>query len=218
MRRRVKRPYDATARRAKAEASRGRIVAAARGLFESRGYVATTMEAVADAAGVSVETVYKAFGSKLTLLQRVIDVDLAGDEEHISLPERPLFLKVRDEPDQRRQVELLAHNARIVLERAGPLQWTVLAAADREPDLAEVVRRYNTMRLASMTRFIEWVSARGPLRAGITVEEAALTYWTVSSTEVHHLLRTVGGLSADQYERWLSNNLQALLLAPKWRR
>lgn len=172
------------------------------------------MEAVAEAAGVSVETVYKTFGSKLALLQRVIDINLAGDEDPLALTERSIFTDVRDEPDQRRQVELLARNARIVLERAGTLQWAVLAAAEHEPELAELVTRYNGMRLRAMRGFIEWVAARGPLRDGLTVERAALTYWTLSSTETHHLLRGRGGLSAEDYERWLADALKALLLQP----
>lgn len=210
----VKRKYDATGRRARAEAARQRIVAAARDLFESSGYAATTMEAVAEAAQVSVETVYKAFGSKLALLQRVIDFNLAGDSAEVPLAERSLFMEVRVEPDQVRQVELLARNARIVLERAGPLQWAIRVAAEHEPDLSEVVARYNAMRLRTMRTFIEWIAERGRLRDDMAVDQAALTYWTLSSTEVHHFLRGLGGLSADDYESWLATSLKALLLPP----
>jgi AcrR family transcriptional regulator len=208
----VKRKYDATARRARAEAARHRIVAAARESFESNGYAATTMDGVAEAAQVSVETVYKSFGSKLALLQRVIDFNLAGDSAEVPLAERSIFTEVRDEPDQVRQVELLARNARTVLERAGPLQWAIRVAAENEPELAELVARYNAMRLRAMTTFIAWIAERGRLRDEITIDEAALTYWTVSSTEVHHFLRGLGGLSANDYERWLASSLKALLL------
>src|SRR5260370_7233160 len=56
-----------------------RIVRAAHELFIRDGYRATTLTAVADAAGVAHRTVYVRFGTKAALLKRVIDVALVGD-------------------------------------------------------------------------------------------------------------------------------------------
>ena len=53
----VKRPYRSPRRREQAEETRRRILAAARRLFVARGYGGTTMETIADDAGVAVQTV-----------------------------------------------------------------------------------------------------------------------------------------------------------------
>ena len=210
----VKRRYDSSGRQRAAAERQTRILASARRLFESGGYSATTMEVIAGEAGVAVETVYLAFRTKAALLARVIDVTLAGDEEPMALADRPMFQEVRLQRDQRRQLELLARNARMVLERAGPLQWTLLMASEREPDIAALIERYQGRRLKVQTEFVRWVAANGPLAAGISVEEGGRIYWTLASTEVHHMLRSTLGYSAVEYERWLARNLKLVLLPP----
>ena len=54
----VKRSYESPLRKAQAAATRGAIIDAASALFIERGYVATSIEAVAEAAGVSRATVF----------------------------------------------------------------------------------------------------------------------------------------------------------------
>ena len=56
----VKRRYDATRRREGAARTRAAILGAARELFAERGYAATSMTAIADRAGVALDTVYAA--------------------------------------------------------------------------------------------------------------------------------------------------------------
>jgi AcrR family transcriptional regulator len=67
----VKHPrrYDASGRRARAQQRREAVLRAARTLFLDVGYAATTVPAVAGAAGVSAETVYKMFGGKAGLVR-----------------------------------------------------------------------------------------------------------------------------------------------------
>jgi AcrR family transcriptional regulator len=209
----VKRTYDASGRRHAAAKRQTRILTEARRLFLNRGYGATTIEAIAAAAGVSMETIYFGFKSKAGLLARVVDVALAGDELPVPLAERPMFEEVRIESDQNRQVELLARNVRTVLERAGPLQWALLTASASEPEIAELVDRYQQRRLEVQTEFVRWLAANGPLRHGMSAEDGGRIYWTVASTEVHHMLRVKAGFSADEYEQWLVRSLRDLLLA-----
>src|SRR3954454_21740235 len=63
----VKRSYDASGRRARAEAARRRILEVARARFLAEGFIATPLPAVPPAAGVSVETVYMSPGIKVIL-------------------------------------------------------------------------------------------------------------------------------------------------------
>src|SRR3954465_6236290 len=102
----TKRPYDARRRRERAEeerqATRRRVVEAARALFLTRGYVATTMADIARDAGVALQSVYTAGQSKAELLHLVVDLAVAGDDQDVMLVERPTFAAVGDEPDAER--------------------------------------------------------------------------------------------------------------------
>jgi AcrR family transcriptional regulator len=92
MRKAVKAPatrrYDATGRRAAAQATRGRILAAARDLFVARGYAATTMAAMARTAGVSVETIYLSVGPKPALVRLLVEMALSGTDHPVPPLER----------------------------------------------------------------------------------------------------------------------------------
>ena len=102
MARTVKRAYDSSGRKEQARRSRQAVLAAARELFLEQGYGATTMPAVASAAGVSVETIYKTIGSKPELLKAVLDVAIVGDDEPVPILERDMVRRIRAEPDPRR--------------------------------------------------------------------------------------------------------------------
>src|SRR5215204_3120445 len=94
-----KRRYTSRRRQVQAAETRRQIVEAARQLFAERGYVGTTIEAIAQAAGVAGETVYATFGSKRAILARLVDVSVGGDEQPIPLLERPGPQAVQQERD-----------------------------------------------------------------------------------------------------------------------
>ena len=90
-----RRRYDSTRRREQARVTRLVVVEAARRLFLERGFAATTVPAVAAEAAVSVQTVYKVFGTKARLAKAVFDVSMAGDDEPESMLERPALARIR---------------------------------------------------------------------------------------------------------------------------
>jgi hypothetical protein len=63
-----------------------------------------------------------------------------------------------------------------------------------------------------MRTLIGWVQARGPLRADVSSDEGAAILWTLASPEVHRMLRTVCGWSAERYAQWLADTLISSLL------
>src|SRR5215467_9919547 len=99
-----RRSYDSSRRQEQARRNRGRILDAARGAFLARGYGATTIPGIATDAGVSVETVYKAFRNKPGLLKAVFDVAIAGDDEPLTMMQRRALTRVREEPDPREKL------------------------------------------------------------------------------------------------------------------
>ncbi len=65
----VKRRYNTSRRHEQARENREQIIRAAHDLFVGHRYGRTTIADVAREAGVSAETVYKAFGNKPALLR-----------------------------------------------------------------------------------------------------------------------------------------------------
>src|SRR5260221_9902833 len=101
-----KRPYHSRVRQRQAEETRRHILAVARELFESQGYTATTLEAIAEIAEVSPKTIAPVFGSKHALLAAVINPDA------FSTPVKLLIEELRATEDPSRQVSLVAQITR----------------------------------------------------------------------------------------------------------
>lgn len=129
------RTYDGSRRRASAAETRGRIIAAAGGLFSARGWAGTSVRDVAREAGVAVETVYATVGSKADLLHAAIDVAVVGDGEEVPLAERPEFLALAD-GDLRERVDAGARLVVAMSVRTARVVRALSAAAEAEPALA----------------------------------------------------------------------------------
>ncbi|MBA2577221.1 MAG: TetR/AcrR family transcriptional regulator [Actinomycetota bacterium] len=190
------------------------MVTGARALFLEHGYPATTIASIARRAGVSPDTVYKAFGSKIALLKEVLDVVVGGDDEDVALLDRPGPQAVRQETDQRRQLAMFAAGMTEQLERFRPMDDVLRSAAtvDREAaalrDDMQLRQRRDAMRAV-----VAWIASNGPLREGLSEEDAAAVVWTLTSSEVHLMLRESWGWPPEQYTVWLRDTLTASLLA-----
>lgn len=207
-----KRRYNSARRREQAEETRRQILEAARRLFLERGYNGTTIEAVAAEAGVAVETVYAAFRNKRTILTRLFDVSVVGDDRPVGLLEREGPQEVRRLRDQRGQIELFARGIREIMGRVGPLFEVMRVAAATEPEIGALLEDRLAKRLDGMRFFVEALLKNGPLRDGLGSEEAVDMVWTITSAEVHRLLTVDRRWSDDRYEAWLADSLTSLLL------
>src|SRR5262245_36718523 len=134
----ARRRYDATRRQAAAAKTRHTIARAARELFLARGYAATTMAAIAEAAGVAHDTVYATFGPKAALFRHLVEIALSGTDEPIPALERDIVRQARAEPDQGRILDLLAHTIRLIHERLAPLVEVLSVAAQTDAELKAV--------------------------------------------------------------------------------
>src|SRR6478672_6119855 len=102
-----RRRYRSTIRRGDAP---GLVCDAARELFTTNGYLATTIEDIATAAGVARPTVFSAVGSKPAILKAVIDRAMAGDEAPVALAAPPWYHEAINEPDPAPAITLHARN------------------------------------------------------------------------------------------------------------
>lgn len=212
----TKRRYDARRRRERAEeerrATRLRVVEAARRLFLTKGYVATTMAEIARDAGVALQSVYSAGQSKADLLHLVTDLAVAGDDQEVMLLERPSFAAVATEPNPERQVQAIAALIAATMERLAPV-WVAYreAAAVDAKAAANLVaahhRRHETF--AGMIRMLPEHHLRQ------SAEDATDTAWAIGSIDVFLLLRSIRGWEAPRYATWLSQTLIDQLLVPQ---
>jgi len=209
----VKRRYNSAGRRAAAERRRATIIEAATRLFLNAGYPATTMAAIAQAAGVTAETVYAVVGTKPELFRLLTETAISGTDEPVPVLQRDYIAAMRAEPSGRRKLEIYAAAITRIQQRMAPLYLMVQQAAAVEPALNQVWQQLLDRRARNMPLLIEHLAAAGVLRAGLTPPEAADTVWAVNSTEVYHLMTETRGWTAPQYERWLADTLIRLLLA-----
>lgn len=207
----VKQPKRDRHSRRRARTRRAILDAAGR-LFVERGYAAATMEAIAEAADVAVETVYVRFGSKRNLLAAYLDISIAGDDEPVPLLEREPVRAVAAETDQRRQVRLLAHLARNILESADPAQRVLAGAAAADRTLEELVTTDDQRRRTTHRAFIEMLARNGPLRNGRSIEDAVDTYSALSNPGTYAFLTRRRGWTADRFETWIAECFERLLL------
>jgi AcrR family transcriptional regulator len=207
-----RRRYRSQVRREQAEQTRERVLDAAASLFVARGYEGTSIAAVAEAAGVSPETVYGRFGNKRTLLGELLQRAVRGADPR-PVPEQDVPRALADETDQREQLRLFAADIALRLERAAPLAAVVAGAARSDPELAALHDRLHRNRLENLATLVAALEAHGPLRLG--TGETLDTVWALTSPELHQLLVHSRGWTGDRYRDWLSDSLVRLLLAER---
>lgn len=208
------RGYDNTRRQAQVRRTRADVVTAARDLFVQRGYSATTIEAIGEAAATPLATVYRLFRCKRNILAAVLDTSFAGDDEPIAMHERPAVRAAFAETDPRRLLTGFAHICRELLDRSAPVQQVLRGAATVDPEAAELLALVNSQRLEGQSRIAHALAVRGALAGGVAEATAADTIYALMAPETHHILTVERAWSADRYERWLARALCALLLPP----
>lgn len=206
------RAYRSELRAEQARRTRAKVLDAAEKLFLQAGYAATTVDAIAAEAGVAVDTVYAVFGTKRKLLAALMDVRVGGDDQAISVIDRPGPQAVRVEPDQKRQLTTFAHDIGSIMDRSRPVDDIMRGAAAVDPEIAGLRQGIQTYRHASLRRFVGWIEANGPLRDGLSLDDAAAIVWTLAGPDVHRLLRAERGWTARQYSEWLADSLIRMLL------
>jgi AcrR family transcriptional regulator len=205
------RAYRSPLRVDQARETRRRIREAADALFVEGGYVATSMDDVARQAGVSRQTVFSAFGTKARLLKEVLDVRLVGDDEPLSIEDRPDAQRMLASTDPLEAIRLQAKIAVDVAARVAPL-WPVFAGvADTDPELVDLARFYDEGRLHGIGRIVDVVADLGALKKGRTRRRAKEAVWLLSSpaTMAAALDR---GWTAAEVERWFRECLVAVLV------
>jgi AcrR family transcriptional regulator len=208
----VKREYRSDLRAAQAVETRRRIVATAARLFVENGYGATTVDAVAEAAGVSRKTVFTAVGSKLELLTTAVDWAVAGDDEPLPVADRT---EMRDLLQQRDPTVLLTGLARSITAvggRVAPLYGAVEVAAGMVPAARAVIENAHRRRLVDARKVVDRLRDLDALTGDLTFEEAVDLVWLATDPTLFDRLVRMRGWTAARFEEWLADDLCRQLL------
>ena len=205
-----KRRYSSAVREEQAARTRRRILDAASELFLARGYAGTTMKDIAARSDVARDTVHAIFGSKVRVLTALIDLHLVPDGTVTSGIERPEAQAVKDEVDQRKQIELFAKFITGISTEVRPFSEILRTASAVEPETAKVFEEMHRYRLNNLRTFAKWIAARGPLR--VSTRRAGEIIWALASPDVGRMLCDELGWTESQHARWLSDTLIRTLL------
>ena len=185
--------------------TRTRIAQAGRRLFGSQGYGATTLAAVADEAGVAVQTVYAVYGSKAEILRTLRD-DLLNEPNAGAA-----FGQALMERDASRKLVLLAHSIRLRWEYGHDLVRINEVAGATDPKVRTDVEGILTIRRRGLTRVAR--SIRSELATGLTVPQATALLDALTLPSVYAQLVVVHRWTPDRFESWLAATLLKELLA-----
>ena len=202
-----RRPYRTSIRRGDAPAL---ICDAAHRLFSTKGYLATSIEDIAAAAGVARPTIFTAVGPKSTILRLVVDQALAGDDAPVPIAQRPWWRDAIDEPDAVRSLQLHARNMCMINQRAAPLLRALEIAASVDSAAGKVWERFQRQRRDGLT---EVAVALRRKTDRVRYDESTITdtLWMLTPDAY---LRLVGdaGWSLERFQDWLTDVLVRLFL------
>ncbi|HEX5302892.1 MAG TPA: TetR/AcrR family transcriptional regulator [Streptosporangiaceae bacterium] len=211
----VKGKTDAGRRREqRARQRRERVVDAASRLFGERGYVATTIEAIAREAGVAPATVYQAFGTKQAILARILDVTIAGDAGPAVLLDRDWVRQAARHPDPRQRLALVVRHTSQVAARTASVKEVMRDAAAADPAVRQLLLEDDRRRYLTQQALVDLIIGAGSLRPGCDRDHAVATFFALVSSHGYQLLATQLGWSPDDWQRWLTGVLDRELFSP----
>jgi len=214
MRKPVKRPYDNSRRLAQAQTTRLRLIDAAKTLFLERSYAGTTLESVAEAAEVSLPTLYRLFGSKRALLATVLETSFVGDDQPVSFVDRPAVQAALSEPDPAALLDAFSSIARDFMDRSSGILHVLATAAQTDAEAADLLAEIRRQRHTGQSRIVAALIERGALDPTLDPAEASDFVYLLWSPDTHRTLTVERGWTPQQYENWLARAMRSTLLPP----
>ena len=199
-------------RERQAQLTKDEILKAARRLFAERGYTRTSVRDIAEAAGVSAQTVYDSIGSKQALVARLND--LIDAEAGIAA----IVGAAMRSGDPAQVAGLSATITRSILEHCADIIHALVTGAAAEPDLATALAEGHRRHVEGAGMVVGLLRQMNALDDSIDAESAVETLAAISDTQFALLLRDSYGWSLDRIESWIAGTSQTLLLGPRRRK
>jgi AcrR family transcriptional regulator len=207
-----RRAYDSSSRKKTAAATRNAIIESATRLFIEKGYAATTMPAIAQDAGIALDTVYAVVGKKPVLFKLLIETAISGQDQPVPAEERDYVQAIRAASDAAQKLRIYAAALRSIQLRLAPLLRVLQAAAPLDSDLTALWKEISQRRAANMRLLARDLATTGRLRPDLTVAKVADIIWSMNSPEFYLLLVEERGWSSQEFELWLADAWTRLLL------
>jgi AcrR family transcriptional regulator len=192
--------------------ARRAVVDSARTLFLERGYVSTTIEAISEHSDVPSATVYRLFSSKLGILKALLDTSIAGDDQPLAVPERPVVASLFSEADPRRFLAGFAGVTTAINQRTNDVYRVLVSAAGSDPAAAELLGEIRHQRDQGQGRIARSLARAHALKSGLRERDAADVIHALMSPEVYRLLVGDRGWTPTRYEQWLATTLVQQLI------
>ena len=203
-----KRLYKSLVRRRQAGDTRRRIVEATRQLLQSEGYAGMTIEAIAQRAEVSAQSVYAIFKSKTGILTELLDQATFGADYEDAVRQ------AMGASDPETRLRLAARIARQIHEPLSATFDLLRGAGVVAPELAKLERQRERLRYARQERMIISLRDAGRLRPGLNHRTARDIFWMLTGRDVYRMLVRERGWSPQKYQDWLADTLVHSLLTP----
>lgn len=198
----VKRRYNTSRRNEQARENRAQIIRAAHDLFVAHGYGRTTIADVAGEAGVSAETVYKAFGNKPALLRAAWFLMFRGDESDVTLYDRAEMQAIVAIADLGERIDAHARFVTANNRRSAPLLRAVEGAASSESGAADLLQAWQTRRIDVATKYAGAAAETGQL--AISEDECRDILYATMDGALWQRLVAERGWTDERYATWLA--------------
>jgi AcrR family transcriptional regulator len=192
---------------ARTRLARRAVVAAARTLFLERDYAATTIAAISNLADVPPATIYRHFGSKLGILKALLDTSIAGDDQPISVRERPNVASLFAEPDPLKLLAGFAGVTTATNQRTNDIYRVLVGAAGSDSTTAELLNEIQQQRNRGQSQIAHALDRSGSLRQGLQAHEAVDLIYALMSPEIYRLLVVDRNWPPEKYRHWLATTL-----------
>ena len=189
--------------------TRRRILQAAAELFSEHGYGQTTLRAIAERAGVSVESVGLA-GPKRRLAFSAFTMAFAGHGEAFPLTGEPAYVELMQRMPLPEAIDEYIALLAGAIARTHRLWRALRAAADADPVAATMLDDVRAERRREFER-----SAQTVVELGLAAEEdvplLVREFFAIATHEVYDLLNTECGMTPAEYRERLRRQMWNLL-------
>jgi AcrR family transcriptional regulator len=203
-----KRPYKSLVRRRQADDTRRRIAEVTRQLLQSEGYDGMTVEAIAQRAEVSAQTVYAIFKSKTGILTELLDQSSFGAGYEDAVREA----LSASGPETR--LRLAACIARKIHGAQSSTFDLLRGAGVVAPELAKLEQQREHLRYERQEVMIISLRDAGRLLPELNYATARDIFWMLTGSDVYRMLVRDRGWSPQKYQDWLADTLVKSLLIP----
>jgi AcrR family transcriptional regulator len=203
---------DSSSDPAACSTSRRCVLSAARDLFVSNGYTATTLADIATRARVSMDTIYATVGRKPALLRALVESAISGTDQAIPAEQRDYVKRIQAAQTATEQITIYANAITVIHQRMAPVFLALRDAAATDDDCATLWSEISRRRVTNMRAFAVDLRSTGELRHDHTNDQVADITWSMNAAEYWDLLVRERGWTPEQFTAWLTDAWTRLLL------